>query len=415
VSDTRAPTDTVESPADVSTPPSTTEADDESPSTPPPSAVPPYESGTYSQVGNWLCHPDVDDRCDVSADVSEVAADGSVTVKPSSWTSRPGAGTETGAPDDAVESGLPPLDCFYVYPTTSEDADLVSDLQPGLEALAAAGHVGPFSGLCRIFAPMYRSVTLAGLNGGFNGTTSVADITVAWVQAGDDVQDAWRHYLANWNEGRGVILVGHSQGSAHLTRLLDEVLDVDAAQRRVLAAAYLMGGSIAVPDDADVGGLLTNIPMCRELGQLGCVVSYASFDSTSPAPPDSLFGRPAPFFQPTTDGDVAGCVNPADLGGPGDAPVPLVTRFPAGQWRGVPVDTAFVDVPGALVAQCVVRDGLSYLEVTVDRSNPQIDNLPIVTESARWGLHSIDVALGAGSLIDVATAQAEAWRVQNES
>ena len=44
----------------------------------------------------------------------------------------------------------------------------------------------------------------------------------AWAQ---DVKAAWEHYLAYNNVGRGVVLIGHSQGSGLLTRLIASEID----------------------------------------------------------------------------------------------------------------------------------------------------------------------------------------------
>ena len=41
----------------------------------------------------------------------------------------------------------------------------------------------------------------------------------------DDVRDAWNYYLAHDNQGRGFVLIGHSQGSYILTRLIREEID----------------------------------------------------------------------------------------------------------------------------------------------------------------------------------------------
>jgi len=41
----------------------------------------------------------------------------------------------------------------------------------------------------------------------------------------DDVRDAWHHYLEHDNQGRGVVLVGHSQGSFILAELIRQEID----------------------------------------------------------------------------------------------------------------------------------------------------------------------------------------------
>ena len=89
----------------------------------------------------------------------------------------------------------------------------------------------------------------------------------------DDVRDAWRHYLERDNRGRGVVLIGHSQGSYILTELLRQEIDGKPVQSR-LVSAILLGATFAVANGKDVGGSLQQIPLCHKPAQTGCVVTY---------------------------------------------------------------------------------------------------------------------------------------------
>lgn len=55
----------------------------------------------------------------------------------------------------------PPIDCFYVYPTVSDqptiNADLTIDPQ---ETAVAVQQAARFSQVCKVYAPMYRQLTL---------------------------------------------------------------------------------------------------------------------------------------------------------------------------------------------------------------------------------------------------------------
>ncbi len=55
---------------------------------------------------------------------------------------------------------------------------------------------------------------------------------------------AWRDYLAHDNHGRGVVLIGHSQGAYVLRHLVKTVIDRSPAQRRLLVSAILLGGQV---------------------------------------------------------------------------------------------------------------------------------------------------------------------------
>lgn len=339
---------------------------------------------TYADPTHWICRPDLDDVCDEPYPITEVGADGSLAEL-----------AYQVDPDPAA-------DCFYAYPTSSEDLTVRSDLVPGREVATAQVQVARFNQVCAVYAPVYRSVTLAGLFGGFDP----AD----WQAAYADVLEAWRHYLAHDNAGRPVILIGHSQGSAHLTRLLAEEIEPDPAQRALLVSALLIGTNFAVPEGADVGVATQLIPLCRSASQTGCVVTYASYPATSPPTDGALFGRPFGFPLGASEG-VSGCTNPATLGG---GRAELRSAFPTAGWAlGDPADdgitTPFVSFPGLITGECVTRNGYTYLEITFDAdpTDPRVD-VPPGALSPEWGLHAIDVELAQESLIDLVRRQVAA-------
>jgi hypothetical protein len=247
----------------------------------------------------------------------------------------------------------------------------------------------------------------------------------AYAVAYGDVLAAWQHYLEHDNGGRGVILVGHSQGASHLNRLLREEIDGDAAVRDLIVAAYLAGSAVQVPIGEVVGGDFENIPLCIAPDRFGCVVTWAAFRATEPPPDDSLFGRGG-------EGTEAGCTNPAALrGGAAD----LRAIFPAHHgsnilspggppqtgavepWADAAVVDAdayaafdWVEVPGLLSGECVNERGFNYLEVTVnaDPADPRADDIP-GNLTPQWGLHLVDMNLVMGDLVALANSQAAAW------
>jgi hypothetical protein len=107
----------------------------------------------YDEPAHWVCRPDLEDLCDSGLDATVVAADGTLTVEP------------------FVPADDPPVDCFYVYPTISRDPGDNSDLvrADGEEGFAAVNQVAPLGTRCRVFAPLYRQVTLAALAARFEG------------------------------------------------------------------------------------------------------------------------------------------------------------------------------------------------------------------------------------------------------
>ena len=97
-------------------------------------------------------------------------------------------------------------------------------------------------------------------------------------KADADINSAWHDYLLHDNNGRGVILLGHSQGSGQIIRLLSQEVEKSPAERARLIAAYIPGGNLLVPIGKDVGGDLKSTPLCRKSTQTGCVVAYSTFD-----------------------------------------------------------------------------------------------------------------------------------------
>ena len=359
-----------------------------------------YEPEQYAGTDNWLCHPDADDLCDDDLDATEVKADGSTRVLP--WTADPDA----------------PIDCFYVYPTISQDEGANSDLDasPTQEGYAARNQVARLGEQCRVFAPVYRQVTLAGLGGA--ATPEARDTAYG------DVLDAWKSYMAQANDGRGVVLIGHSQGASLLKQLIAEEIDPNDDVRDRLVSAYLAGASVNVPDGEEVGGDFANVAPCATPQDTGCFLSWVTYRSTSPPPDNAIFGRSGEA------GMRAACVNPAALSG-GSAE--LSGFFPANRGGtilagsdGAPptptienswvdpevavVDTPYVTLPGLTSGECTSDDTFDWLEITVDGDpeDPRADDIG-GDLSPGLGLHLLDVSLVMGDIQTLVTAQSESY------
>jgi len=168
-------------------------------------AAPPAPApNDYSNPEYWLCLPGRQDACAVDLATTVIAADGSMT--PEAWT----ASTD------------PKVDCFYVYPTVSLEPTISSDMTQGpAEKAVVRTQFARFGQVCRQFAPMYRQVTMLGLLARMGGRP----IPQAQALAYSDVADAWHYYLQHDNHGRGVILIGHSQGGNLLRQLVQKEID----------------------------------------------------------------------------------------------------------------------------------------------------------------------------------------------
>src|SRR5262249_10308891 len=156
-------------------------------------------------------------------------------------------------------------------------------MNPGTEEKGVVkAQFARFASQCRLFAPMYRQVTLTALRALLAGTPVQADRALAY----NDVLDAWNYYLEHDNKGRGVVLIGHSQGSMVLTQLIRNEIDGKPVQSRIISA-LLLGTSLPVPKGKDVGGAFQHMPLCHSAAQTGCVITYASFRSNVPPPANS--------------------------------------------------------------------------------------------------------------------------------
>lgn len=349
----------------------------------------------YSKGETWLCRPGRQDACAIDLTTTIVAANGKLTEE--KWTANPNA----------------PIDCFYVYPTASLDTTGNSDMNAGPEELSVIKHqFARFGSQCRVYAPLYRQVTLTALRSNMAGKPMAADRALGY----NDVVDAWKYYLEHDNQGRGVVLIGHSQGSSVLTPLIRNEIDGKPVQERLISA-LLLGTNLQVPKGKDVGGAFKNIPLCHAATQTGCAIAYATFRADAPPPANSLFGR--------VPGDgAAACTNPAALGGGNGE---LHAYLSSGRGSGgaeppawvtppQPIKTAFVSVPGLLTAECVSNEKGSYLAVTVhgNPADPRTDNIAgdVVTNGqvqANWGLHLIDVQVAMGNLVDIVGQQSKAY------
>lgn len=355
----------------------------------------------YAQAGAWLCRPEQQDACEQVATATSIAVDGRLT-------------REAFAP-----AGDPPIDCFYVYPTVSRDPTANADAIAGPEEIEIARQqAARFSSVCRVYAPIYRQVTVASLRKMLAGENPGSNRELAYA----DVKAAWQRYLSTDNQGRGVVLIGHDQGAGLLTRLIAAEIDGKPAQDK-LVSAILPGADVEVSDSGSVGGSFANVPLCRSADSVRCVIAWSAFREGEGPPADSLFGKAQ------TTGRKVACANPAELDGSGGALKPMLPVTPVlfsevaapAPWTmdGAAIETPFVMLPDLLSARCVDRGGFNYLEVRVnaDPADARTDTIngDVVVDGKvqpQWGLHLIDMHLAMGNLVEIVKRQGEAWKAQ---
>jgi hypothetical protein len=161
----------------------------------------------YARPATWLARPDLPDD-------------------PSRWV--PKGVTRTAKPEVAV---------FYVAPTTyygkaSWNAALDDSESRRWLTVFGWSEASAFNGVGAVWAPRYRSATL----GAF--MTKAPDSAKALDLAYGDVLRAFDAFLAQIPASRPIILAGHSQGTVHLMRLMQErVAGKPVAQRWACPAA----------------------------------------------------------------------------------------------------------------------------------------------------------------------------------
>jgi hypothetical protein len=295
----------------------------------------------------------------------------------------------------------PKFDCFYVYPTVSDQKSDFANLDKDPEVLSIALYqAARYSQHCRVFAPMYRQRTIVGITkpSSLNSGPSYAD-----------VRNAWRQYLHRYNHGRGVVIMGHSQGTFILRRLVAREVDRKRSVRRRLISAILLGGNVLVKKGRDRGGDFKHIRACRSRRQTGCVIAFSTYNQ--PPPANSLFGRTA------EKGMRVLCTNPAALGGGSGRLDPIYPTKPYAPGSSIAlgiallgntipaVSTPWVEAPGAYSAHCSSAGGANVLQVAARGSAPVLRPSP----DATWGLHLTDSNIGLGNLIGIVKSEAAAY------
>jgi hypothetical protein len=243
----------------------------------------------YADTERWVCLPGRLDACSRDLNAVELFANGSSAPVP----------PQTPATSSSV-------DCFYVYPSLSlslipGNPDPYHTDTSAIEA-AAAAQAASFGSQCRVFAPQYRQATIAAY-------ILPEFVRQMYIQvAASDVLAAFDYYLANYNQGRKIVLIGHSQGSETLIKLLQSRFDTSPELRGKLLLGILAGIPVNVPTGQKVGGTFSSVPVCTLPGETGCFIAFGSYAEGANPGTDTRIPTPA--------GQERVCVNPATLDDP---------------------------------------------------------------------------------------------------
>jgi hypothetical protein len=357
-------------------------------------------AGSAPAATKWLCGPGAaDDPCRPSLS----------TTRYEGW-DRPAGRLEPRRSRDRRVA------CFYVYPTVSNQQRRLATrrIDPELRSIALY-QAARFSQLCRVHAPVYRQATVPALQA---GTTTRRDYLTAY----GDVERAFDAFLSRIGRRRGFVVIGHSQGSFHLQRLIRRRIENRRGLRRRLVSAVLLGGDVAVREGSDRAGTFRRVPTCERAGQTGCVLAFSAFGETPPRA--ALFGRGAArvaHWLGLPDGPrlETACTNPASLRR--NRRVPLTSIVPAEpfapgtliaagisllglQWPAAP--TTFVQSEGAFTGRCSRAGGAHVLRIVSAPGTP----VPNASPTPEWGLHLADANLALGDLVNVVRRQIRGYR-----
>jgi hypothetical protein len=352
------------------------------------------DDSPYASKDLWLCRPDMEtDRCgEADLSVTEISPDGTRTVS------------------EVAVNPDPEVDCFFVYHTVNHDPEpgntkTLSNTDPASvePVFKIAAH---YRGVCRVFAPLYHQMSLIT----YTAHWPIWEDTEIFQKAYDDVVEAFEYYMRVHNEGRDFVLIGHSQGSHMLTRLLEDRFDDDEALRERLVSAVLMGPTnrLQVLAGDVVGGSFANIPLCTSANETGCVIAF----DANPEGVDTWYDVATIYTPP----NARACVNPASLeGGPG---VLAAFTYPRTYGDVIPfpkdVDTAWVSYPKIFTSQCSGADDFHVLLVDLATdyqgevpTTPQElqDALVEVRGFANANLHGAEYFLTNANLVPIVEQQ----------
>jgi hypothetical protein len=165
------------------------------------------------------------------------------------------------------------VDVFFLHPTTytrarkskKHNASIDDDyINAKTDYSTILYQASVFNQQCRIFAPRYRQAHLKTF---FVKESETTHQTFELAYA--DLKTAFEYYLQHWNNGRPIIIAGHSQGGKLGERLLKDYFENKPLQNN-LVVAYIIGWP--VPKE-----YFTSLKMCSDSLQTGCICSWRTF------------------------------------------------------------------------------------------------------------------------------------------
>jgi|GEM_PF-1405097 len=231
------------------------------------------QSPDYSLPENWMCHPVLK--------VTDVARQQSLSLV----VKNPDMSTR----DSITFTQDTLVDIFYIYPTIDMDFLPGNTLMDSIDTITAQfvyrEQAGLYAQFGRVFVPYYRQAKI----GNFVTTDTQDSIQLQNADALElayaDVDSAFSHYLKYYNNGRKIILIGHSQGADHERFLLRRRFDTNPVLLSQLVVAISGGEPNYVSTSGSrTGGSLQYIKNCPPLDSVpecGCLMNWRTWNGDS--------------------------------------------------------------------------------------------------------------------------------------
>lgn len=356
-----------------------------------------------SEKTTWLCNPQE----------QTIAEDPCLESRAATVVTYSGKTREETIEPEAPSNGTP-VDCFYVYPTVNdrEAPNANPHIDGPEEELVAREQASRFSQACKVYAPIYPQVTLKAKE------PTLSDDLLAY----EGVKSAFEEYMAHYNDGRGFVLIAHSQGAAIVKLMIENLIEEEHKEwLHQLVSAIILGGSVTVEAGEPAKGSFDEVPACKTESEIACVIAYSSYYTESPPEPapTSIFTFTLwPYHEIL-------CVNPtlAKQKASKGHLIPYVpTTTMQGQLEsGQPApkaSTPWIAEPGLATAQCRRNESDTWLQVKLANMKASVEAERLADheipqeetyEGANWGLHRDDVNEALGNLVGTVEAEEQTY------
>lgn len=224
----------------------------------------------YSLATNWVLNHNLGQRFLINPSYTIVKADTNLrTVVP--------------IPYDTLSN----YDVFCVYPTIPTGGGGSPQIHPLAFNSATVTPLvkdlySQYGKYGRLYAPYYRQVNGVTFTSPGNMLTQAALLDTALA----DVIGAFEFYFNNYNGGKKIILVGHSQGSVLLglmLRIFESNPTLYSAYMNKIVLTVLPG-FVTGPHTAlssNTGGWFQNYPICQNPNDINCMMTWQTYRNTA--------------------------------------------------------------------------------------------------------------------------------------